>query len=57
MSGWRKRQIERKQNMFTADDPNYGKVYYTIDPRADLSFNYRLVKDRSEEHTSELQSH
>ena len=45
MSGWRKRQIERKQNMFTADDPNYGKVYYTIDPRADLSFNYRLVKD------------
>ena len=29
---------------FTSDDPNYGRVYYSINPRSDLSFNYRLAK-------------
>lgn len=45
MSGWRKRQIQEREHMeFTSDDPNYKRVYYSIDPRADLSFNYRLAK-------------
>ena len=45
MSGWRKRQIQEREHMeFTSDDPNYGRVYYSINPRSDLSFNYRLAK-------------
>ena len=45
MSGWRKRQIQEREYMeFKSDDPNYKRVYYSIDPRSDLSFNYRLAK-------------
>jgi hypothetical protein len=41
MSGWRKRQIQERQHMeFTSDDPNYGRVYYSINPNIDWSKIY-----------------